>query len=191
MILEDGMLLYHGSYAAVEEINLSMCAPGKDFGRGFYVTSDRDQAHSFLRSSLIKAKSHGVIPEDQSHGYVSVFRFNEQGLSLPVHIFEEADKEWLWFIAQNRRKRLAKELEPLIDKSIRSSEIIIGKVANDTTNPVITTYLNGLYGDVTSDRAVTIAIEQLMPDHLKDQYCFLSQRAAECLHFQETIEYDI
>ena len=36
MNLEDGMLLYHGSYAAIDTIKLSKCASGKDFGRGFY-----------------------------------------------------------------------------------------------------------------------------------------------------------
>ena len=36
MILKDGMLLYHGSYAPIDKIDLSMCASGKDFGKGFY-----------------------------------------------------------------------------------------------------------------------------------------------------------
>ena len=74
MKLKDGVLLYHGSYACVDNIELGQCAAGKDFG----------------------------------------------------------------------------------------------KIANDTTNPVITTYLNGLYGDVKSDKAVNFAIEQLLPDHLFD-----------------------
>lgn len=33
MSLRDGMLLYHGSYAAIDKIELNKCAPGKDFGR--------------------------------------------------------------------------------------------------------------------------------------------------------------
>ena len=36
-----------------------------------------------------------------------------------------------------------------------------------------------------------IAIDQLMPEHLIDQYCFLTQRAIDCLEFQEARKYDI
>ena len=38
--LKNGMFLYHGSYAKVEKIDLGMCANAKDFGKGFYLTSD-------------------------------------------------------------------------------------------------------------------------------------------------------
>ncbi len=44
MTLYDGMLLYHGSYTAVDNIDLEMCTEGKDFGRGFYMTSSQQQA---------------------------------------------------------------------------------------------------------------------------------------------------
>ncbi|WP_196814247.1 DUF3990 domain-containing protein [Butyrivibrio sp. LC3010] len=40
MKLKDGMLLYHGSYTSVENIDLNQCMNGKDFGKGFYLTSD-------------------------------------------------------------------------------------------------------------------------------------------------------
>lgn len=46
--LTDGMLLYHGSYAKVENIDLKKCKQGKDFGRGFYLTSSYEQAKNFV-----------------------------------------------------------------------------------------------------------------------------------------------
>ncbi len=52
MKLKDGMLLFHGSYTPVEKIDLERCAKGKDFGRGFYLTSDLNQARNFIRSSI-------------------------------------------------------------------------------------------------------------------------------------------
>ena len=33
------MKVYHGSYTAIEKIDLNRCEVGKDFGRGFYVTN--------------------------------------------------------------------------------------------------------------------------------------------------------
>lgn len=123
IMLEDGMILYHGSYAPINKIDLSLCAQGKDFGKGFYLTENFEQAKKFIGTSLRKAKN-------------------------------------------------------------------IGKIANDTTNPTIMAYLNGLYGDVKSDTAINFAISRLMPDNLKNQYCFLSERAVSCLEFVEVNRYD-
>ena len=52
MKMKDGMLLFHGSYTAVEQIDLSMCMEGKDFGSGFYLTSSVRQAKGFIRTSV-------------------------------------------------------------------------------------------------------------------------------------------
>ena len=38
------MILFHGSNTNIKSINLAMCRPYKDFGRGFYLTEIKDQA---------------------------------------------------------------------------------------------------------------------------------------------------
>ena len=43
------MLLYHGSNINIKEINLAMCRPYKDFGKGFYLTEIREQAEKMAR----------------------------------------------------------------------------------------------------------------------------------------------
>ena len=48
--LKDGFVLYHGSYCEVKEPDLAKCAKRKDFGQGFYLTTSKEQAESFLRS---------------------------------------------------------------------------------------------------------------------------------------------
>ena len=155
MTLQDGTLLYHGSYTAIDKIDLSRCATGKDFGKGFYLTADKEQAKRFI-----------------------------------LFEFDDATKEWLWFISLNRRARLAKDLVPLIDKRLLDSDVIIGKIANDTTNPVITTYLNGLYGPIDREASATTAINMLLPNRLKLQYCFLTEKAIACLKLAEVVRYD-
>ena len=46
--LQDGILLYHGSYVGIPKIDLQRCFGGLDFGRGFYLTSSYEQAyHTF------------------------------------------------------------------------------------------------------------------------------------------------
>lgn len=189
MKLQDGMLLFHGSYRPVESINLNKCNWGKDFGRGFYLTSDAWQARNFINSSLRKAKNSGDAPIQQKFGYVSSFIFHDNGLA--TYQFETADREWLWFVALNRRRGLAQVLKPKINKAIFNAEIIIGKVANDNTNPVITTYLEGLYGDYIAEKTIKTAVDLLMPDNLSDQFCFLTERAVQCLEFVEARKYAI
>lgn len=51
--LEDGIVLYHGSYCIVENPDLSKCAIYKDFGRGFYLTTSKEQADRMCISLLM------------------------------------------------------------------------------------------------------------------------------------------
>ena len=189
--LRDGMLLFHGSYAPVETIDLSMCNKGKDFGKGFYLTSNLNQARLFIKSSIRKAVNTGDLPMDQDFGFVLSFRFKAPKEGIDFYEFPTTNKEWLWFIAQNRREHLATQLKPGIDPRRFSAEIIIGKVANDKTNTTITAYLGELYGDIESDEAINDTIKRLLPDKLEDQFCFLTEKVISCLMFQEARKYVI
>lgn len=190
MNLQDGMILYHGSYVPIESIDLTRCATGKDFGKGFYLTADADQARRFIKTSLRKARGTGVVAPDQAHGFVSSFVFHEPQNALRSFEFSDANEEWLWFVSLNRRSRLARQLASMVSSSLFDSDIIVGKIANDTTNPVITTYLNGLYGPVENAASAHTAISLLLPDRLKLQYCFLTQCAIDCLEPLEVKRYD-
>ena len=53
--LQDGMLLYHGSYVGIPKIDLQCCFGGLDFGRGFYLTSSYEQAYHYVQLSVKKA----------------------------------------------------------------------------------------------------------------------------------------
>lgn len=43
------MRLYHGSNTDIKEIDLEMCQPYKDFGRGFYLTVMKEQAEKIAK----------------------------------------------------------------------------------------------------------------------------------------------
>ena len=190
MSLKDGMLLYHGSYVGVDKIDLNKGAKSKDFGQGFYLTSNEQQAISFIATSLLKAKANGDAPEEQNYGYVTTFKYHADD-SLDVYEFDTANKEWLWFISQNRRRAYASVLKGKIDTKVFDADVIIGKIANDTTNPVITTYLNGLFGDVESDMACEDAIKRLLPDRLEKQFCFVSEKSIARLEMVEVKRYGL
>ena len=64
--------------------------------------------------------------------------------------------------------------------------MIGGKIANDAMNAIITAYMAGIYGTVGSERAAQLCISLLLPERLKDQYCFRTSRALETLPFMES-----
>ena len=191
MRLRSGMLLYHGSYTSIPRIDLTQCADGKDFGRGFYLSGELEQAKMFIPRAIQKAVRDNIIPSDTHKGYVTVFRYTAPECELPVYEFLQANREWLWFVSLNRRESMAQFLKSKIDEAALSASIIIGKIANDTTNPTITTWLSGLYGPVEQERSADIAIELLLPNCLKEQYCFRTQDAVNCLKFEEVMTYDV
>lgn len=191
MMLQSGMLLYHGSYTKILQIDLEQCADGKDFGKGFYLSDDLAQARSFIPRAIQKAVRNNIIPKNTHRGYVSVFRYIGNDSSFPVYEFDTANREWLWFVSLNRREKMASILKDKVNPAALTAEIIIGKIANDTTNPTITAWLSGLYGPVEQEQSANIAVELLLPNRLKDQYCFRTQQAVNCLTLEEVYNYDV
>ncbi len=179
--LKEGMLLYHGSYAEVSRIDLFMCSPGKDFGRGFYLTASRIQAHHFVPSSIRKYSLEWNRDSqlDFSKGMVSVFRLHLNS-EIEKFIFPEANIEWLHFVAANRSFKIF----PTLINEYKKYDVIAGKIANDKTARTINAYIDGLFGgEPGSEIADRMALELLLPNKLEDQYCFLTEKSVSALEF--------
>lgn len=140
--LTDGMLLYHGNYTAVQHIDLDKCNAGLDFGRGFYVTTSYEQAVSFVPNSVKRNIKAGNLPADFDvlDGQISVYQFRSDA-DLMIRTFEDANLDWLHFVAANRNRDLFRELY----QSFEMSDIVGGKIANDNTSRVLTGYVTGLF----------------------------------------------
>lgn len=184
--LTDGMFLYHGSFTEVSMIDLDKCRQGKDFGRGFYVTSSYAQAKSFVPLSINKQINKGNLVSDYSTGYISIFRFHLTP-DIAIHTFSSADKDWLHFVASNRRKALF----PAVRNTYMGFDIIGGKIANDRTARTLQLYTSGGYGEPGSQEADDIAIMTLLPNRLEDQFCFCNTKAIQTLEFVRSDLYDI
>jgi hypothetical protein len=176
--LIDGLTLYHGSYCEVSSPQLEKCAGKKDFGKGFYLTSSKEQAISFLNTSIAKAVAAGEIAVGQNYGYISEFQFIQKN-DLKVKIFEDADAEWLHCIAGHRKRLSFSKVE----EEMLKYDVIIGKIADDATNTTLTAYIAGAFGIMGSDEADAFCIRQLLPENLKDQFCFKTVSALDCLQF--------
>lgn len=103
---------------------------------------------------------------------VSIYEIKENDMTnLDILKFNEANKEWLEFVAKNRKN----------EKLNENMDVIIGPVANDNTMPVITLYLRG---DYNADEA----LRRLLPQKLKDQVVFKTEKSLKYLNFIEVIE---
>ena len=156
------MLLYHGSYMVVDAPRLIVQQRLLDFGPGFYLTSDFEQARKWANRTKIIRNSETSA--------VSVFDFDEQELSrLEVLTFNSPNREWLRFVVANRTGKLTPQYD-----------IVHGSVANDQTVRTINDFQNGYFSE-------EIALQLLLPQKLKDQFAFKTEKALQCLHFKEVL----
>lgn len=183
MKLKNDLLLYHGSYAKIEKIDLSKCVQGKDFGTGFYLTTDYEQAKKFIHTSVAKAIKSKIILENQNIGFINVFKFSKKA-DIKIFEFQNANKKWLHFVAANRQSGIFDEEI----KKYQNFDIIFGKIANDLTNRIITAYINETYGKIGSDMADKTTINLLLPNKLKNQICFRTEKSISCLSFERAEE---
>lgn len=113
------MKLYHGSNIAIDVPDLKKGRRGKDFGQGFYLSDNLQQAYEMATSVVDREKT--GIP------IVTVFEFDESLLHSPeynVQMFTEYSLPWVKFIRANRHNRTS--------KPIHDFDIVYGPIANDT-----------------------------------------------------------
>ncbi len=155
-------LLYHGSNIAIDKINLSCSKRGKDFGQGFYLNTNPDQAMSMaIRTTRIL---------NQGRPTLTCFEFDEneaENLGLAIKLFPEYSEEWAEFVVMNRKNNTDIPAHPY--------DIVVGPIADDTVGVQIRRYILGYL----SARAL---VEELKfrGEHAT-QYFFGTQRAVELL----------
>lgn len=90
------MTLYHGSFQKIDQIDLSLCRPYTDFGRGFYLTPKLQQAR---RRAILKARLANESP------VINEYLFDEtllENSTLNVKVFNEPSLAWAEFVFKNR-----------------------------------------------------------------------------------------
>lgn len=180
--LVDGALLFHGSYASIPVVDLSKCSFDKDFGQGFYLTTSYAQATLAIK----KRVRVGDLQVTHTTGYISVYKYHANA-NLKSHVFAGANREWLQFIAYNRRHFSASSAL----RAYEDFDIIGGKIANDHTSRTLQIYMAGGYGPPGSLEADSVAVRTLLPNRLEDQFCFRTKAAVEALEFVRSEKYDI
>ena len=108
------MRLYHGSNCKIEEIDLSKSKPFKDFGKGFYLSDNKDQA---IEMAKFKSLISGGVP------FVTAFEFDSlifDSSGLKIKRFDSYSDEWLDFIVANRE-----------GYDVKKYDFVYGPIADD------------------------------------------------------------
>lgn len=123
------MIVYHGSYTEIHEVDLSKGEPNRDFGKGFYVTKFKEQAEIWSNRKGRRYKNNGFITEFE-------FSFTELvKRHCKIKHFETYNEEWLDFVVLNRNENSP---TPTHDY-----DIVEGPVADDKVQNRINDYLDG------------------------------------------------
>ena len=143
------MILYHGSYLAVEKPNISFSRANTDFGQGFYTTTIKSQAEKWAER----------FKKQRGYAVVSEYELNEFDLRKNASILEWTTycEDWLDFIAECRHGGTGGDYD-----------LVIGGIANDDVFNTLTLYFRGLIDKKES-------IKRLSYEKPNVQYCFRKQ----------------
>lgn len=112
------MRLYHGSNIAIDSINLAMCRPYKDFGKGFYLTDIKEQAE---KMAVRVSKIYGGSPIVTTYEIQDDFRKIE---SITIKDFGlETTEEWAKFVMNNRSRTFTNVKDFLCNKDNTRNDI--------------------------------------------------------------------
>lgn len=142
------LVLYYGTVSRFTMPSLGINYGRKDFGQGFYCTTDKAQAVSFAKRRARQAKI--------SEGIVNVYEINSLA-GLKILEFADADVSWLRFICACRRSGGVRH----------DYDVVIGKIADDRTALTLQNYMEGAY---------IYAPQEMVPHQSNLQYVFYSQR---------------
>ena len=155
------MILYHGTNEDIEKIDLTRGLRHKDFGKGFYLTPDKNTA---IRMAQKKARLFGGTAT------LITYEMDDAALQseLKVKIFpRQACVEWLVFVDANRDRKTT--------APIHDYDIVIGPIADDGVVLQLTNFREGIY---TPEQAA----EQLQDKYLDQQYYFGTAQSLRFLH---------
>ncbi len=155
--------LYHGSNIEIENIDLNYSRKGKDFGRGFYLNQNKQQALAMAERNVQREMSGTPI--------INAYLFDDSILhtesDLNIKVFDDYTEDWAEFILKNRNNNT--------EIQAHSYDIVIGPIANDTVGVQIRRFILGYI-------SVERLIEELKfkGDHAI-QYFFGTERAIKLL----------
>ncbi len=155
------MIVYHGSNVIVNQPDVEHSFRSLDFGKGFYVTTVKEQAERWARRKADICNADKAI--------VTVYNMEEDLDGLICKYFEEDLTKWIDFVCRCRDE----------EKDYLQYDLIKGKVANDKVFRVVDMYHSGIW-----DKERALEEIKVYPNY--DQIAFISQKAINQLLYYES-----
>lgn len=155
------MMVYHGSNVVVKHPDIGHSFRPLDFGKGFYVTTVKEQAERWARRKA------DIYNADKA--FVTVYNMAEDLGGLTCKCFGDELTEWIDFVCRCRDG----------ETDYLKYDLIKGKVANDKVFRVVDMYHSGIW-----DRERALKEMKVYPDY--DQIAFISQKAINQLLYYES-----
>lgn len=159
--------LYHGSNVEVVKPDLHKSKPYKDFGQGFYLSDDKQQAWDLAYNKVEQLKS--------GKATVSTYMFDDSVMfsnELNIKIYKDYSEEWAEFILRNRDQTLP--------QPSHNYDIVYGPIADDGVTFQLRRYRGGV-----------ISMEKLIEElkyakGITFQYFFGTEKALTRLQYDTT-----
>lgn len=150
------MIVYHGSITTVDKPDVNHSYRPLDFGKGFYVTSVREQAERWgKRKAALFGSEKAIINVYEMQGLMD---------GLRVKTFAPDLMEWIDFVCECREGKTG----------YMDYDLICGKVADDRVFRVVDMYHTGIW-----DKERALKEIKVYPAY--DQIAFITQDAIERL----------
>lgn len=155
------MILYHTSNMVIKSPDTEHSRIDLDFGRGFYLTTMRQQAVDYGRRFKLR----------DEEAWLNSFQFDLEPSQWNILQFDSYSREWLYFISKCRA-----------GKDDTDYDLVIGGIANDKVIRTLDRYFKG---EISAEQALGL----LKYEKPNIQYCIRSQIMLDrCLTHFESIK---
>lgn len=132
------MTLYHGTNIDIQSIDLALCRPYKDFGRGFYTTEIFEQAQKMARRV---ARIYGGTPIVNVYEIADDF-IESSGLNM-MDFDRTPSEKWAVFVMNNRNKFFTDFRSQDCNLDCKY-DVVSGPIADDDMAVLFRQYQNNL-----------------------------------------------
>lgn len=162
------MTLYHGTNLDIQSIDLTLCRPYKDFGKGFYTTELLEQA---LKMANRVARIYGGTP------VVNVYETPEDLLKrTELNIMDFGNipsANWALFVMNNRNRNFTDYGKTNCNLDCKY-DIVSGPIADDDMTVLFRQYQNGMI-------SLDMLLNGMTYKKTTSQYSFHTERAVKFL----------
>lgn len=147
--------LYHGATEVIDKPLANFGRAGLDFGQGFYLTKNEEQARNWaIRMNAVRRYNAAIV---------NVYELDTACMSaFSTLTFDEYNLDWLEFVVGSRKGK----------KPWTGYDIVEGGVASDKVINTVELYLDGV---ITKKQALG-RLKYEKPNH---QMCFLNQEVID------------